>query len=202
MHTGSCLCGAVKFTVEGELEAPDACHCTQCRKTSGHYWVSTDVPRKSLKVDGEFNVAWFRSSEKAQRGFCSTCGASLFWEAIGRDSISVAMGAIDAPTGTGGPVLVRFEPRAQLLEGELQRSAPARLELAHDQLQVAARGVDRELAARDDLEPFLGIERKPHGIAAEQDRAQLRLVVLQREVRVAGAGAAQVADLAHHPHRP
>ena len=35
MLTGSCLCGAVKFTVEGELKPPDACHCTQCRKTSG-----------------------------------------------------------------------------------------------------------------------------------------------------------------------
>jgi hypothetical protein len=57
MHAGSCLCGAVKFKVEGELKPADACHCTQCRRTSGHYWVSTDVPRQALKVDGEFNVA-------------------------------------------------------------------------------------------------------------------------------------------------
>src|SRR4026209_626194 len=91
-HPGSFLCGAVKFVVEGELKPPDACHCTQCRKTSGHYWVSTDVPRKALKVEGEFNVAWFRSSEQVQRGCCSTCGASLFWDAIGQERISVAMG--------------------------------------------------------------------------------------------------------------
>ena len=100
MHTGSCLCGAVKFEVEGDLPGPDACHCTQCRKTSGHYWASTDVKRSALKVDGEFNVAWFRSSEKVQRGFCSTCGASLFWDPIGKDRIAVAMGAFDAPTAT------------------------------------------------------------------------------------------------------
>jgi hypothetical protein len=100
MYTGSCLCGAVKFTVEGELSPPDACHCTQCRKTSGHYWASTEVPRRALKIDGEFNVAWFRSSEKAQRGFCSTCGASMFWDPIEEDRISVAMGAFEAPTGT------------------------------------------------------------------------------------------------------
>ena len=100
MHTGSCLCGAVKFEVEGELEPPAACHCTQCRKTSGHYWASTDVPRNALKIEGEFNVAWFRSSEKAQRGFCSTCGASLFWDPIHKDFIGVAMGAFDAPTDT------------------------------------------------------------------------------------------------------
>lgn len=100
MHAGSCLCGAVKFTVEGELKAPLACHCTQCRKTSGHYWAATNVPRGALKIEGEFNVAWFRSSEKIQRGFCSTCGASLFWDPIEEDRISVAMGAFEAPTGT------------------------------------------------------------------------------------------------------
>jgi hypothetical protein len=100
MHTGSCLCGAVKFQVEGELKPPDGCHCIQCRKTSGHYWASTDVPRKALKVEGEFNVAWYRSSEKVQRGFCSTCGASLFWDPIQKDVIGVAMGAFDAPTDT------------------------------------------------------------------------------------------------------
>ncbi len=100
MHTGSCLCGAVKFTVEGELEPATACHCTQCRKTSGHFWTSTEVPRRALKVEGELNVAWFRSSREAQRGFCSTCGASLFWDPIEEERISIAMGAIDAPTGT------------------------------------------------------------------------------------------------------
>jgi hypothetical protein len=100
MHTGSCLCGAVKFQVEGELRPPDGCHCIQCRKTSGHYWASTDVPRKALKVEGEFNVAWYRSSEKVQRGFCSTCGASMFWDPIHKDFIGVAMGAFDAPTNT------------------------------------------------------------------------------------------------------
>jgi hypothetical protein len=100
MHSGSCLCGAVKFQVEGELKPPDACHCIQCRKTSGHYWASTDVPRAALKIDGEFNVAWFRSSDRVQRGFCSTCGASLFWDPIHKDFIGVAMGAFDAPTDT------------------------------------------------------------------------------------------------------
>ena len=100
MHTGSCLCGAVSFETSSALKAPDACHCSQCRKVSGHYWASTDVPRSALAVEGEFNVAWYRSSEKAQRGFCSTCGATLFWDPIHKDTISIAMGAFDAPTGT------------------------------------------------------------------------------------------------------
>ena len=98
MHTGSCLCGAVTFEVSGKLKPPDACHCSQCRKVSGHYWASTDIPRASLKVNGEHNGAWFRSSEKVQRGFCSTCGSTLFWDPIQKDWIAVSMGAFDAPT--------------------------------------------------------------------------------------------------------
>ncbi|MCP3061383.1 GFA family protein [Myxococcus sp. K38C18041901] len=100
MQRGSCLCGAVRFTVEGELRAPDACHCTKCRKHSGHYFVSTDVPRSALTVEGEDQVRWFQSSEKVRRGFCSVCGSSLFWEPLQRDWIGIAMGAFDTPTQT------------------------------------------------------------------------------------------------------
>lgn len=100
MHTGSCLCGAIRFEVDAELPAPDACHCTQCRKQSGHYFVSTDVPKKSLAIHGGEHLTWFRSSEKVQRGFCSRCGSSLFFEPFSKDWIGVAMGAFDQPTGT------------------------------------------------------------------------------------------------------
>jgi hypothetical protein len=99
-HAGSCLCGAVRFEVAGELPGPDACHCTQCRKQSGHYWASTDVPRSALTIHGAEAVTWYRSSEKVQRGFCATCGSVLFWDPIGRDKLGVAMGAFDKPTGT------------------------------------------------------------------------------------------------------
>ena len=100
MHKGSCLCGAVRITVEGELPGPDACHCSQCRKTSGHFWASTDVPRSAVTIEGEEHVTWYRSSEKVRRGFCSTCGSALFWDPIGREKTAIAMGAFDQPTDT------------------------------------------------------------------------------------------------------
>lgn len=100
MHKGSCLCGAVSFEVDAALQPPDACHCTQCRKQSGHFWASTDVSRSALTIHGAENVSWYRSSEKVQRGFCSQCGSSLFWDPLGKDIISIAMGAFDFPTGT------------------------------------------------------------------------------------------------------
>jgi hypothetical protein len=100
MHKGSCLCGAVRFEVAGELKAPDGCHCSMCRKQSGHYWVSTNVASDAISISGEEHVTWFRSSEKVRRGFCSVCGSYLFWDPIGMDVIAVGMGAFDKPTGT------------------------------------------------------------------------------------------------------
>lgn len=100
MHRGSCLCGAVTFEVAGELPAPDACHCSKCRKHSGHYFASTDVPRSAVTIRGEENVRWYRSSEKARRGFCGVCGSSLFWDPLLKDRIGIAMGAFDTPTNT------------------------------------------------------------------------------------------------------
>jgi hypothetical protein len=100
IHRGSCLCGAVTFEFDGDLRAPDACHCSQCRKQSGHYFASSDVPRAALTVHGADKVTWFASSERVRRGFCSTCGSTLFWDPIQRDSIAIAMGAFDTPTQT------------------------------------------------------------------------------------------------------
>jgi hypothetical protein len=100
MHTGSCLCGAVRLEIEGDLHPPDACHCTACRKSSGHYFVSTDVPRSALTVHGEDKVSWYRSSDKVRRGFCSVCGSPLFWDPLGRDWTGIAMGALDKPTNS------------------------------------------------------------------------------------------------------
>ncbi|MBL8243624.1 MAG: GFA family protein [Rhodanobacteraceae bacterium] len=100
MHTGSCLCGAVHFSVSGELKAPDACHCRACRKSSGHYFVSTDVPKSALTITGADALCWYASSAKVRRGFCRHCGCSLFFDPPGRDWIGIAMGAFDGPTGT------------------------------------------------------------------------------------------------------
>jgi len=91
----------VTFEVTGDLPPPDACHCTKCRKVSGHVWASSDIPRDALTIVGAHNLTWFRSSEKVRRGFCSTCGSALFFDPIvKKDWIGVAMGAFDRPTDT------------------------------------------------------------------------------------------------------
>jgi hypothetical protein len=90
----------VSFEVAGELPPPDACHCSQCRKQSGHFWSSTDVPRSAVTIHGADRLTWYRSSEKVRRGFCSVCGSALFWDPLQKDWIAIAMGAFERPTGT------------------------------------------------------------------------------------------------------
>lgn len=100
MHNGACLCGKVHFEVKGALPAPNACHCSQCRKQSGHYWASVDVPRTALTVQGEDKLIWYQASEHVRRGFCGLCGSFLFWDPVKGEKTAIAMGAFDRPTKT------------------------------------------------------------------------------------------------------
>ena len=95
---GGCLCGSVTYELRGEPRQIVACHCTQCRKASGHYAAATQVLATDATVSGE-TLKWFRSSEEAERGFCAACGSNLFWRRLGSDRLSVFAGTIDGPTG-------------------------------------------------------------------------------------------------------
>ncbi len=98
MHHGSCLCGSVAFKISGDLAPPSACHCSQCRKQSGHFWASAHVPDQNLTLTTQDSLRWYNASGTAKRGFCSTCGSFLFWKHNDEDNISVAMGALAPPT--------------------------------------------------------------------------------------------------------
>lgn len=99
MKKGSCLCGGVAFEVNGPLRPIIACHCSQCRKQSGHYAAFTACNDPDLTFTREDTLAWYAASDMARRGFCRECGSLLFWKGNGRSYISIAAGAIDGPTG-------------------------------------------------------------------------------------------------------
>ncbi|MCG6901066.1 MAG: GFA family protein [Rhodobacter sp.] len=94
--SGSCLCGQVRLQVVGPLRPVVACHCRQCRKTSGHFVAATSAARDTIRITGE--VSWYKSSETARRGFCGTCGSSLFWDGPGAN-LSISAGVLDGDTG-------------------------------------------------------------------------------------------------------
>jgi len=96
--TGSCLCGGVRYEVRGPLTDVSACHCSQCAKTSGNFLASANCASQDLVLAADDTLRWYRSSEKAERGFCSCCGGNLFWRAFGAGETSITAGTLDPPT--------------------------------------------------------------------------------------------------------
>ena len=98
-RTGGCLCGAVRFETTGALRDVVVCHCAMCRKAHGHIGAYTAAARDALRFLEARGLKWYRSSGRARRGFCGDCGSTLFWDGEGRNTISIAAGSLDAPTG-------------------------------------------------------------------------------------------------------
>jgi hypothetical protein len=96
---GSCLCGAVGYTVTGPLRPVIACHCTQCRKQTGHYYATTGAPDEAVAIEDPGSLKWYESSDFARRGFCAECGSALFWKRNGSAETGILAGTIDGPTG-------------------------------------------------------------------------------------------------------
>jgi hypothetical protein len=102
MATGSCLCGAVRYEVTGPLQEVLICHCVECRRWHGHVSATAATARDDLQLIERGGLRWFespRSDAGARRGFCAECGSSLFWDAPGLQTISIAAGTLDSPTG-------------------------------------------------------------------------------------------------------
>jgi hypothetical protein len=98
--TGGCLCGGVRYAVKGPLRDVVACHCSQCRRTSGHHVAATGARTADVALLESATLTWYASSERAERGFCNRCGGNLFWRPTGkgREWTSIMAGTLDAPT--------------------------------------------------------------------------------------------------------
>lgn len=99
IRSGGCLCGAIRYNVNGMLREAVNCHCGQCQRTHGNYAVYTATETESLVLTEKRGLKWYRSSDRAQRGFCMECGASLFWQPSGGATIGIAVGSLDPPSG-------------------------------------------------------------------------------------------------------
>jgi hypothetical protein len=97
--TGGCLCGAVRYEIQGALAAASACHCSQCRRHHGALGVYTLAPAERYKITGGRHVAWYESSPGIRRGFCRICGSKLFWKRVGSGQLDAVVGTLDPPTG-------------------------------------------------------------------------------------------------------
>ncbi len=98
--SGSCLCGAVRYEIEGTLADAGHCHCTMCRKEHGAAfgsYASVD-PDRFCWVSGGDEVSRFESSAHEDRIFCRVCGSTLGGMSNGRVS-SITLGTVDGDPG-------------------------------------------------------------------------------------------------------
>ena len=102
--SGSCFCGAVRFTVELPTLFCGHCHCTMCQRAHGAAyvtWFAVPYARFTL-CGGADDLVRYRSSDHGTRSFCRTCGSTLFCESTNHpDIVDIALanmhGSIDRP---------------------------------------------------------------------------------------------------------
>lgn len=99
-HVGGCLCGQVRFEVEGELERFFLCHCTYCRKDTGSAHAAN-------LFSSTAKLAWLSGRERVTRFdlpgtrhgkcFCAVCGSALPREPVGDGPLVVPAGSLETP---------------------------------------------------------------------------------------------------------
>lgn len=98
-RSGMCLCGTITYEVDGELRDVVNCHCSRCRRHTGHFMAATATEVDGIEISGE-TLHWYDATDQVQYGFCSNCGSTLFWRTSRRpDLISIAAGTLTPPTG-------------------------------------------------------------------------------------------------------
>lgn len=97
--TGGCICGAVRYQVNGSLRPVIACHCEQCRRFSGHFVAATATRKNYFQLLNASGLKWYSYQSGLRQGFCQNCGSSLFFEDEQGERISIAAGSLDQPQG-------------------------------------------------------------------------------------------------------
>jgi len=98
IYEGGCLCGAIRYQSRAAPSRGVICHCSMCRKHSGAPILAfVHFPKASFSWLNA-NPSRYRSSQFAERGFCSTCGSTIsMHEEVLSDSAQVAVGSLDDP---------------------------------------------------------------------------------------------------------
>ena len=127
-RSGGCLCGQVRYRINGHCRNIINCHCDNCRRTHGHVAAYTSVDKSDLVLLCQQSLKWYHDkSPNTYRGFCGDCGASLFWDEsdsshlVSSNKMSVAAGTLDSGHGlkTIGHIYVSEAGEYYQIEDEL-----------------------------------------------------------------------------------
>ena len=126
------MCGRVRYRLAEAPVAFGACHCGMCRKFSGGIELSAHVEPGAVTWErGEDQIATYKSSDWAERGFCKTCGSSLFWRMTAdgplQGMFSLSAGSLDSLEGLtfDTEVYIDHKPDGYAFEGDRTRMTEA-----------------------------------------------------------------------------
>lgn len=115
MLKGSCLCGGIRYEIDGEITRIGLCHCAMCRKASGTaYAANAPVPLAQFRlIAGEELLTAYASSPGKQRYFCERCGAPIYSRSEKYpDLLRIRIGALDSPTNHRPDYHFMFDSKA------------------------------------------------------------------------------------------
>lgn len=127
--TGSCLCGAVKLEGRGAPKL-DVCHCGQCRRWHGGPALGVHFEAGVVITAGADMISWYKSSAWAERGFCRTCGSTLFYRLQAKpDDFYAQAGSFDLGDGlaVGEHIFVDEHPGYYAFKDDAPRLTGAEL---------------------------------------------------------------------------
>src|ERR1700684_2908973 len=97
--TGSCGCGATRFSVSQPLVGAAYFHCTRCQKRTGTATQASAAVRPgslTITEGAEHLREWIREDGGFAKSFCGVCGSHLFGRNPEHDEIGIVrMAAID-----------------------------------------------------------------------------------------------------------
>jgi hypothetical protein len=109
--TGGGLCGSVRFALAEEVARFSACHCSMCRRWSSGPFLAVHV-HGPVTWTGEEHISRYRSSQWAERCFCSRCGTNLFYFLIPTGETILSLGTFDDQDGftMSGQIFIDEKP--------------------------------------------------------------------------------------------
>lgn len=102
MLNGSCLCGAIRYSISAPVTELRACHCKNCQKQSGAQGtVNAVLPSSAFKLTAgkpKRFTAVADSGRTLHRYFCGDCGSGVYSQREANpEMVVVRAGTFDNP---------------------------------------------------------------------------------------------------------
>jgi hypothetical protein len=117
--TGGCLCGGIRFVVDGPFGVVANCHCTMCRRAQGcAFATNASVARSDFQITkGADLLTEYESSPGKMRCFCRVCGSPIFSHRLAVPKwVRVRFGTFDVDPGVRPALHYAVESKAPWYE--------------------------------------------------------------------------------------